>query len=162
MTDDNPYGFDPKTGTVRVGVHDLARLLLQLREEMGRGDRRRPWHHMADWDKSFERLADAVDYGGSRSFNWSRDLRMRCDLSETYQWPEGAPYDGGPVEAVTVKGYGSHYVPRSGRQHPRALCGLMFAPEEGKRNTTAPTCPVCVREREFAAALKDERAQLDA
>ncbi|MGA5606439.1 hypothetical protein ACPCUF_36510 [Streptomyces griseoincarnatus] len=27
----NPYGYDPETNTVRVGQHDLARLLLMFR-----------------------------------------------------------------------------------------------------------------------------------
>jgi hypothetical protein len=31
---DDPYGYDPDTDTMRVSRHDLARLLLQFREEV--------------------------------------------------------------------------------------------------------------------------------
>lgn len=31
---ENPYGYDPETNTVRVGQHDLARLLLMFRSLM--------------------------------------------------------------------------------------------------------------------------------
>ncbi|MYV70263.1 hypothetical protein GT043_30845 [Streptomyces sp. SID2131] len=59
---DPRYGYDPETNTVRAGQHDLARLLLMFRKLM----REQPsgkWRHMADYDLSYERLADAVDAG---------------------------------------------------------------------------------------------------
>lgn len=57
----NPYGYDPATDMLRVSRHDLARLLLQFRTELER-DRTRAWSHMAGYDISFERLADAVEH----------------------------------------------------------------------------------------------------
>jgi hypothetical protein len=65
MTDDSPSGFDPATDTVRVRRQDLARLLLQFRAEVERPGRSLPWSHMHDYDMSFERLADAVNYARS-------------------------------------------------------------------------------------------------
>ncbi|MFJ4576781.1 hypothetical protein ACIP4W_36355 [Streptomyces sp. NPDC088846] len=79
---ENPYGYDPETTTVRVGQHDLARLLLMFRLVM----REQPpgkWKHMDDYDLSFERLADAVD---ASSQIRTEDLTMSlCGFS----WAEG-------------------------------------------------------------------------
>lgn len=160
MSDDNPYGYDPETDTVRVRRQDLGRLLLEFRAELERDAHSRGWSHMLDYDMSFERLADAVDYAQKTAFGWAPDRRMRCNRSEVYVWPDGAPYNGRPVDAVRVRAadthqeYGSHYVPRSDSRFPRALCGFGFAPEEGKRITGLPTCRECVREHELAAELR--------
>ncbi|MFJ8856757.1 hypothetical protein [Streptomyces sp. NPDC102437] len=81
---DPTYGYDQDTRTVRVGHHDLARLLLMFRSLMS-DQKPGAWDHMTDYDLSFERLADAVDAGsqilcGER---WQGpDLRMRCTTTE--------------------------------------------------------------------------------
>ncbi|MFF0575494.1 hypothetical protein [Streptosporangium saharense] len=147
-TGDDPYGYDPKTDTVRVRRHDLARLLLEFRSL---AERQEPqsWSHMHDYDRSFERLADAVD-AGDQVFHGHRykgpDYRMRCSLSPAYEWPEKAPYDGGEVSTVQVIGHGSHYVPNAAGGRHQALCGLWWTPEEGKPIAGEPSCPECRRE----------------
>jgi hypothetical protein len=101
---ENPYGYDPETDTVRVGQHDLARLLLMSRSLM-REQEPGGWDHMKDYDLSFERLADAVDAAtkARQGASWEGpDLRMRCTTTEpVYDWPDGAPLrrrDAGHVE----------------------------------------------------------------
>ncbi|HUY51663.1 MAG TPA: hypothetical protein VMV92_39165 [Streptosporangiaceae bacterium] len=159
MTDGNPYGYDPATDTVRVGRHDLARLLLQFRAEVERPGRRLPWSHMHDYDKSFERLADAVDYARSVApYGTERgpDYRMRCKRAPAYEWPGRAPYDGSLVSAVSVRPesrHGSHYAVLEGRGAGRALCGFTFAREEARPITGGPSCAECVREHALASAL---------
>lgn len=152
--DDDLYGYDKKTDTLRVNRLDLCRLLLTFRELAEQQDRR-AWTHMEDYDVSFERLADAVDATNQVFFGrrWSGpDYRMRCDLSDAYQWPKGAPYDGGEVTTVRVQDEdlradcGSHYVPAPMGRWPRALCGFGFAPQEAKPAAGEPDCPECRRE----------------
>ncbi|MET8748306.1 hypothetical protein [Streptomyces sp. NPDC004728] len=105
---DNPYGYAPENDTVRVGRHDLARLLLEFRS-LVRKQEPGSWDHMDDYDLSFERLADAVDAGAKvrRGTHWEGpDLRLRCTTTEdVYGWPEGAPYDGGTTVTWNVPGY---------------------------------------------------------
>ncbi|MFD1940018.1 hypothetical protein ACFSKW_52035 [Nonomuraea mangrovi] len=53
---DQPYGYDRRSYTIRVNRHGLARLLLEFRfltqkQEPG------SWTHMHNYDQSFERLA---------------------------------------------------------------------------------------------------------
>ncbi|MEN8655505.1 hypothetical protein ABCR94_34265 [Streptomyces sp. 21So2-11] len=57
LTPDDAY--DDASDTLRVGRHDLERLLLEFRELLRK---REPdsWSHMEDYDLSFERLADAA------------------------------------------------------------------------------------------------------
>lgn len=123
----NPYGYDPETNTVRVGQHDLARLLLMFRTLM-REQRPGRWRHMNDFDLSFERLADAVDAAAEarQGKRWTGpDLRMRCTTTEAaYTWPDGAPYDGGTPVTWKVQGYQSHAVAEGSRRRNRSLCGF--------------------------------------
>jgi hypothetical protein len=165
-----PYGYDVATDTVRVSRHDLARLLLQFREELEkRGDR--AWLHMVDYDKSFERLADAVDYGRAPFAALNQmtyegpDYRMRCKRSPVYGWHEHyAPDASQPVEAVRLRAarYGSHYAYRENRggeySSGIALCGFSFAWKEdgAKLIEGEPSCRECVREKALAAALGAE------
>jgi len=57
---EGPYDYDRESNTVRVGQHDLARLLLMFRS-LVRDQEPGSWEHMRDYDLSFERLADAMD-----------------------------------------------------------------------------------------------------
>lgn len=145
----NPYGYDPQNDTVRVRQHDLARLLLMFRsltQERGPG----AWAHMVDYDRSFERLADAVDAAGQLrdGSRWKGpDLRMRCTTTEAvYRWPRGAPYDGGTASTWNVTGYGSHATCDEGEKLPTALCGFSWSEEEGQRAIGLPDCLECRRE----------------
>jgi hypothetical protein len=159
MTDSNPYGYDPATDTVRVGRHDLYRLLLQFREEVERPGRSRPWSHMHDYDKSFERLADAIDYVrrvSPHGTDRGPDYRMRCKRGPAYHWPSGAPYDGSRVSAVSVRPerkHGSHYAVQETHGLGTALCDFTFTSEEARPITGRPSCPECIREHALANAL---------
>lgn len=167
-----PYGYDRATNTVRVSAHDLARLLLQFREEIGKSRPPGDWRHMADYDISFERLADAVDYAnGARSAvsGWGRnpDYRMRCDRGEVYEWPEDAGRELVSIRERTddsqLRDLGTHYAcPLPGRlagevQTWRALCGLTcFSGGDAGRVRPAsgePSCRECARELALAAHL---------
>jgi hypothetical protein len=153
------YGYDPFTDTLRVSRTDLARLLLQFREELER-DPSRAWSHMADYDISFERLADAVDHaslhlapGVSES---GPDARMRCKRTPAYDWPDHEPpYDGRPFEAMkvmTVPSRGtSHYAWWDRHEFGHAFCGFTFTPEDGVTPVHGePSCMVCSREQRLA------------
>ncbi|MFF5092028.1 hypothetical protein [Streptomyces niveus] len=96
ITPDDAY--DDESDTLRVGRHDLERLLLEFRHllrKQGPGS----WTHMEDYGLSFERLADAVDAATAarRGARWEGpDPRMRCTTTEAVcDWPEGAPYEEG-------------------------------------------------------------------
>jgi hypothetical protein len=139
----DPYDYDPKTDTVRVGRHDLERLLLEFRS-LARKQEPGSWDHMKDYDLSFERLADAAD-GAAQALqgeHWKGpDLRMRCTTTEAaYTWPDGAPYDGGTTITWNIPGYGSH-----------ALCGFRWAEGEGRRVSGLPDCRECRREVQLGA-----------
>jgi hypothetical protein len=129
----DPYGYDPATDTVRVSRHDLARLLIQFRQELERAGRDRPWSHMHDFDRSFERLADAIDHAAGLApgvRDRSPDQRMRCKRAPAYEWPE----HGRPVEALAVgaggAGPGSHYAWMDRHGFGHALCGFTFTEED--------------------------------
>ncbi|WP_331728320.1 hypothetical protein OG590_40520 (plasmid) [Streptomyces goshikiensis] len=154
MTDSSGYDYDPKTDTVRVGRHDLARLLLQFRTELeanaGPDDR---WRHMHDYDLSFERLADAVDSGNKPGTE--PDMWMRCKRTPAYEWPDLAPYrngQGSGTHPARIGKYGTHYVLYSSPSG-RSLCGIIFMNSEAKKTTGAPTCTACVRELELMCAI---------
>ncbi|MDX2871572.1 hypothetical protein QA995_42915 [Streptomyces scabiei] len=151
---ENPYGYDPETNTVRVGQHDLARLLLMFRTLMSEQEPGR-WRHMDDFDLSFERLADAVDAAAEtrQGKRWAGpDLRMRCTTTEAaYAWPKGAPYDGGTPVTWKVPGYDSHAVAEGSRRRTRSLCGFSWAQEEGRAVDGLPECPECLREVQLGA-----------
>ncbi len=150
---ETPYGYDPASDTVRVGWHDLARLLLMFRS-LVREQNPGSWDHMRDYDLSFERLADAVDAGAEarQGACWEGpDLRMRCTTTEAvYGWPEGAPYDGGTTVTWRVAGYGSHATPADHRR-PRALCGFSWSEREGRQVSGLPDCRECLREVQLGA-----------
>ncbi|MFF9022498.1 hypothetical protein [Streptomyces eurythermus] len=88
ITPDDAY--DHESDTLRVGRHDLERLLLEFRK-LARKQEPGSWDHMNDYDLSFERLADAVDAATAlrRGSRWEGpDLRMRCSTTEAvYTWP---------------------------------------------------------------------------
>jgi hypothetical protein len=150
----DPYGYDPATDTVRVSRHDLARLLIQFREELERGGRARAWSHMHDFDLSFERLADAVDHAAGLFFPRARDRgpdeRMRCKRTPAYEWPEHPP-----VQALAVaedSRAGSHYAWLDGRGFGHALCGFTFTEDDGITPARGePACRECVRENRLAS-----------
>ncbi|WP_369266319.1 hypothetical protein [Streptomyces harbinensis] len=144
------YGYDPASDTVRVGRHDLARLLLMFRS-FAREQAPGSWRHMDDYDVTFERLADAVDAAtrARQGDRWAGpDLRMRCTTTEpAYAWPAGAPYDGGTPAIWSVKGYGSHATLQDGGgQFHTGLCGFTWLEEEARRASGLPDCPECLRE----------------
>ncbi|MEW1725079.1 hypothetical protein [Streptomyces sp. NPDC093109] len=153
---DTTYGFDHATGTVRVGHHDLARLLLMFRSLM-REQKPGSWEHMRDYDLSFERLADAADAAAEVVYgkNWKGpDLRMRCTTTEpVYGWPGGAPYNVGATFTWLVPGYGSHAT--KDELFPithQSLCGFSWAREDRPRRVEGlPECPECRREVQLGA-----------
>ncbi|MFF0550834.1 hypothetical protein ACFYUL_17940 [Streptomyces sp. NPDC004311] len=154
----NPHGFDPKTRTVRVHVHDLARLLLQFRTELERGrsagDGRGSWEHGHDYDKSFEHLADIVDSTGV----FPPDGRMRCKSHPVYEWPNRPAYrEGAELVAVAVAGHGTHYrearAPRDLFRPGITLCGFHYAKEEERPAKKPVTCTTCVREYEVMVPI---------
>ncbi|MDX3673408.1 hypothetical protein [Streptomyces europaeiscabiei] len=156
---DPTYGYDHDTRTVRVGHHDLARLLLMFRSLMLH-QKPGSWDHMRDYDLSFERLADAVDAGSQIRYGkrWQGpDLRMRCTTTEpVYDWPEGAPYDAEATFTWNVPGYGSH-ASEDDQAEPysnTALCGFSWAKGDRPRRVDGlPDCPECRREVQLGAEL---------
>ncbi|MEN8655504.1 hypothetical protein ABCR94_34260 [Streptomyces sp. 21So2-11] len=59
---------------------------------------------------------------------------MRCTTTETiYEWPEGAPYDGGTPVTRNVRGYGSHATADDDENRLMSLCGFSWAEGEGRR-----------------------------
>ncbi|SOD66930.1 hypothetical protein SAMN06297387_1282 [Streptomyces zhaozhouensis] len=148
------HGYDAESNTVRVGQHDLSRLLLMFRS-LVREQAPDSWAHMEDYDLSFERLADAVDAGAEarQGARWKGpDLRMRCTTTEAvYAWPEGAPYDGGTTGTWDVPGHGSHAISDEGGGLLMALCGFRWAEEEGQRVEGLPDCGECRREVQLGA-----------
>ncbi|WP_234319436.1 hypothetical protein [Streptomyces sp. NRRL S-237] len=85
-------GADVADGLADHGAH--GGLIERLKAAVGeRGE------YMGDYDLSFERLAAAVDAAAEarQGARWEGpDLRMRCTTTDAvYEWPEGAPYDGG-------------------------------------------------------------------
>lgn len=152
---DPTYGYD--TRTVRVGHHDLSRLLLMFRSLM-RDQKPGLWDHVRDYDLSFERLADAVDAGSQIRYgkDWQGpDLRMRCTTTEpVYDWPDSAPYDGEATFTWNVPGYGSH-AGKDDQIHPYsnpALCGFSWAQGDKPRRVEGlPGCSECRCEVQFGA-----------
>lgn len=110
---------------------------------------------MRDYDLSFERLADAVDAATKteQGARWQGpDLRMRCTTTEpVYDWPNGAPYNGGTTVTWNVPGYGSHASSDDSEGLCTSLCGFHWAEEEGQRVSTSPDCPECRREVQLGA-----------
>ncbi|MEV6533637.1 hypothetical protein AB0M86_29265 [Streptomyces sp. NPDC051639] len=151
---ENPHGYDPKSDTVRVGQHDLARLLLMFRS-LVREQEPGSWDHMRDYDLSFERLADAVDAAAKarQGGSWKGpDLRMRCTTTEpVYDWPDDAPYDGGTPVTWNVPGYGSHATADGPEGLLTSLCGFSWAQGEGRRVDGLPDCGECRREVQLGA-----------
>lgn len=147
----DPYGYDPETYTVRVGRHDLERLLPEFRS-LTRKQEPGSWDHMRDYDLSFERLADAADAADAaaqalQGERWKGpDLRMRCTISEAvYNWPDVAPYDGVTTTTWNILGYGSH-ADDGTEDRSEALCGFCWAEEEGRRVSGLPDCRECRRD----------------
>jgi hypothetical protein len=109
---------------------------------------------MEDFDLSFERLTDAVD--AATEVRWDArwegpDLRMRCTTTEAvYEWPEGAPYEGGATVTWNVSGYGSHAID-SAEDASMSLCGFSWAEGEGRRVSGLPDCRECRREVQLGA-----------
>ncbi|MFF8646386.1 hypothetical protein [Streptomyces sp. NPDC015345] len=98
----------------------------------------------ADYDLSFERLADAVDASSEIRYGkrWTGPgLRMRCTTTEpVYDWPQGAPYDGEATFTWMVPGYGSHATKGEsfrGVTH-KALCGFTWAKVDRPRRMEGP------------------------
>lgn len=158
-----PYGYDPATDTLRVSRHDLARLLLQFRENLER-DASRKWSHMGDYDISFERLADAVDHARAhlppelRIAGVGPDDRMRCKRIPVYDWPDRPPYNGQPVDALSVRAAQArgalHYAFWDRHGFGQALCGLTFTREDGVSPATGePACPECAREKRLSEEM---------
>ncbi|WP_432127503.1 hypothetical protein [Streptomyces sp. bgisy082] len=149
-----PYGYNPETDTVRVGRHDLERLLLEF-HSLVRTREPGSWEHMNDYDLSFERLADAVDAGTAarQGARWEGpDLRMRCTTTEdVYEWSEGAPYDGRTTVTWNVPGYGVHATDDDSVDLPISLCGFRWSVKEGRRVKGLPSCPECLREVQLGA-----------
>ncbi|WP_233436214.1 hypothetical protein [Streptomyces anulatus] len=145
--------YDPESDTVRVGRHDLERLLLEFRSLVSQ-QAPGSWEHMSDYDLSFERLADAVDTGAAtrQGARWEGpDLRMRCTTTEdVYEWPEGAPYEGGTTVTWNVPGHGSH-VTDPAEDLTMSLCGFRWAEGEGRRVSGLPDCRECRREVQLGA-----------
>jgi hypothetical protein len=158
----DPYGYDPATDTLRVSRHDLARLLLQFREELER-DPGRQWSHMADYDISFERLADAVDYARAHLPPELRaagtdgpDDRMRCKRTPVYRWPVHRPVETLKVRAAPSRG-ASHYAWWDRHDFGQALCGFTFTRDDGVSPAGGePSCPECVREKRLSAGHQPE------
>lgn len=144
---EDPYSYDPGSNTVRVGQHDLARLLLMFRS-LVRDQEPGSWEHMRDYDLSFERLADAVDAAAQaqQGDRWKGpDLRMRCTTTDpVYDWPDRAPYDGETTATWNIPGYGSHAADDA--EDRKALCGFWWAEGEGRRVSGLPDCRECRRE----------------
>jgi hypothetical protein len=134
--------YAPKSDTVRVGRHDLERLLLEFRS-LVRQQAPGSWEHMSDYDLSFERLADAADAAAEarQGARWEGpDLRMRCTTTEAvYDWPEGAPYEGGKTATWNVPGHGSHATDPT-EDLSMSLCGFSSAQGEGRRVSGLPDC----------------------
>jgi hypothetical protein len=152
---ENPYGYDPQSDTLRVGQHDLARLLLMFRS-LARKQEPGSWNHMRDYDLSFERLADAVDAAAEarQGAGWEGpDLRMRCTTTDpVYDWPDGAPYDGGTTITWNVPGHGSHATSDDDEhRRPTSLCGFSWSEREGQRVSGLPDCRECRREVQLSA-----------
>lgn len=147
MHSNSEFQYDPATDTVRVPVSALARLLLQFRTELeSRATEGGRWRHMHDYDKDFERLADAVDV--ARQGRGKPDPRLRCKRTPVYEWPER----GTEIQAVRIAGgYGTHYVAVGGKRK-QALCGLWFTSGEARRVAGSPECAVCLREAEYVSA----------
>ncbi|MFJ2419940.1 hypothetical protein [Streptomyces brevispora] len=145
--------YDPQSDTVRVGRHDLARLLLEFRSLVSQ-QAPGSWEHMGDYDLSFERLADAADAAAQarQGARWEGpDLRMRCTTTEdVYEWPEGAPYEGGTTVTWNVPGYGSHATDPT-ESLAMSLCGFRWAEGEGRRVSGLPDCRECRREVQLGA-----------
>ncbi|MFI1840124.1 hypothetical protein [Streptomyces olivaceoviridis] len=150
---DNRHGYDPETDTVRVGRHDLERLLLMFRS-LVREQEPGSWDHMRDYDRSFERLADAADAAAQarQGARWEGpDLRLRCTTTDAvYDWPDGAPYDGGTPVTWNVPGCGSHAT-ADDDDLPTSLCGFRWSKEEGRPVSGLPDCPECRREVQLGA-----------
>ncbi|WP_328513128.1 hypothetical protein OHB25_03935 [Streptomyces mirabilis] len=110
---------------------------------------------MKDYDLSFERLADAVDAAAEarQGARWEGpDLRMRCTATESvYEWPEGAPYDGGTAATWNVSGYGSHAASDDEEDRLTSLCGFTWAEGESRRVSGLPDCRECQREIQLGA-----------
>ncbi|MCT9093773.1 hypothetical protein N4G70_33640 [Streptomyces sp. ASQP_92] len=106
--------YDDASATLRVGRHDLERLLLEF-PELLREQQPGIWSDMQDYDLSFERLADPVDVAtearraacltatsaAARSSSVPRPLvttgRQRVGYRWIRPWPrsETASYDAG-------------------------------------------------------------------
>ncbi|MFF2235729.1 hypothetical protein [Streptomyces anulatus] len=145
--------YDDASDTLRVGRHDLERLVLEFRELM-RKQEPGSWRHMEDYDLSFERLADAVDAAteARRGARWEGlELRMRCTTGEAvYEWPEGAPYEGGTTVTWNVPGHGSHATDPA-EDPTMSLCDFRWAEGEGRRVSGLPDCRECRREVQLCA-----------
>ncbi|MFF5130974.1 hypothetical protein ACFY41_29130 [Streptomyces syringium] len=145
--------YDQESDTVRVGRRDLERLLLEFRSLVSQ-QAPGSWEHMSDYDLSFERLADAADAAAQarQGTHWEGpDLRMRCTTTEAvYDWPEGAPYEGGTTATWKVPGHGSHATDAT-EDLTMSLCGFSWAEGEGRPVSGLPDCRECRREVQLGA-----------
>ncbi|MEV7278635.1 hypothetical protein [Streptomyces sp. NPDC093111] len=103
---------------------------------------------------SFERLADVVDAASRIRYgkHWTGpDPRLRCDTTApVYEWPDTAPYNGGPTYTWDIRGYGSH-ASEDDQVQPHdlttALCGFRWAEgDKPRRISGLPDCTECRRE----------------
>lgn len=151
-----PPVYDRATGTVRVSPDDMGRLLVEFRSAVRRGHHGYlgGWHHMVDFDLSFERLADAVD--AARRPGLPPADRMRCEHEDPYVWPS---VPKGALEHIVVKRrpdecslslvHTAWGLDDEGLY--RSLCGLhLGVPEDGQVTKKATTCVVCNREERLS------------
>lgn len=142
--------------TVTVSAHDLHRLLLQFRAEVERGAREPgTWQHAVDYDRSFERLADAID-ARYAAMGQEPDPRTRCNHENlVYAWPDNSlPFAWVSIRNGSADGQTSgrlrHLVPHGDPAREwKALCGFRFVAEDVARRPSSPypDCGVCLRER---------------
>ncbi|MFF7258236.1 hypothetical protein [Streptomyces microflavus] len=106
---------------------------------------------MSDYDLPFERLADAAAQARQGARWEGPDLRMRCTTTEAvYEWPEGAPYEGGMTVTWNVPGHGSHATAPT-EDLTMSLCGFRWVEGEGRRVSGLPDCRECRWEVQLGA-----------
>lgn len=130
---------------ISVRIHDLDRLLLEWRATI-EADTSARWTHGADYDLSFERLADILDEATGV------DERRRCKHGEPcYVWPEPVSVQAynvrnSPATSATAKL--RHLAASQGGSIYNALCGFMFTGDDVTWNPARkyPDCRTCERE----------------
>jgi hypothetical protein len=128
--------------TVEVPAHDLHRLLLAFRIAIASGAKPGGWTHAADWDLSFERLADILDTHHAAT-GITPDRRTRCQRTSVYNWPDIT----GQPRPVHVRSPRQRHLAVPGTY--RALCGFRFTAADivGRPGAAYRACQECERER---------------